>query len=156
MSRKRQELNGERGSPAPRVHLGIRITPQIKHALHTAAFQSGRSQSQEAEMRLEMSFRDDRMLDQMRVLVAGIVGELSGKVSAAPPSLDADATAGANHVTDPAVVDFIADKLRESYAGTTLTTDLSGMRHIIVPLAPADIDRIFFAPTILACAEDDS
>ena len=42
-----------------RVSLGLRVTAEIKSRLDAAAMISGRSQSQEAELRLEQSFRDD-------------------------------------------------------------------------------------------------
>jgi len=44
--------------PGERVPLGLRVTPQMKKMLEAAADASGRSQSQEAEHRLEMAFRD--------------------------------------------------------------------------------------------------
>ena len=48
--RKRQPKPGER------VSLGLRVTPGLKDALDNSAAHSGRSQSQEAEFRLEQSF----------------------------------------------------------------------------------------------------
>ena len=47
---QRQPEEGER------VQLSFRITPELKRALMAAAEKSGRSQSQEAEFRLEKSF----------------------------------------------------------------------------------------------------
>lgn len=41
---------------APRVPLGLRVTPETKKRLDDAARDAGRSQSQEAEMRLEHTF----------------------------------------------------------------------------------------------------
>jgi SOS-response transcriptional repressor LexA len=55
-----------RGRPTvgERVPLGLRVTPEMKQRLDAAAKRSGRSQSQEAEMRLERSFdRDDLLPD---------------------------------------------------------------------------------------------
>ena len=46
-------------NPGERVPLGLRVTPELKTRLDDAANQSGRSQSQEAELRLEQSFRQD-------------------------------------------------------------------------------------------------
>jgi hypothetical protein len=56
----------KRGRPTVglRVPLSLRVTPEFKERLDAAAEQSGRSQSQEAELRLERSFdRQDLLLD---------------------------------------------------------------------------------------------
>ena len=46
--------------------LGLRVTPEMKQRLDAAAEQSGRSQSQEAEFRLERSFdRNDLLTDTL-------------------------------------------------------------------------------------------
>jgi hypothetical protein len=45
--------------PGERVHLGFRVTPDMKNRVEAAAAASGRSISQEAEFRLERSFSDD-------------------------------------------------------------------------------------------------
>jgi len=45
-----------KAAPALRVPLGLRVTPDIKKRLDDAAKDNGRSQSQEAEMRLEHTF----------------------------------------------------------------------------------------------------
>ena len=42
--------------PGARVSLGLRVTAETKQRLDAAAEQSGRSQSQEAELRLEQTF----------------------------------------------------------------------------------------------------
>ena len=41
--------------------LSFRVTPELKRKLAEAAAKSGRGQSQEAEFRLEQSFREDRL-----------------------------------------------------------------------------------------------
>lgn len=51
--------------PATRVSLGLKVTPDIKMQIDAAARASGRTQSQEAEMRLEQSFRDEALLFQV-------------------------------------------------------------------------------------------
>lgn len=48
-----------------RVPLGLRVTAEMKIRLDQAAIQSGRSQSQEAEFRLERSFREDEIIDRL-------------------------------------------------------------------------------------------
>lgn len=45
--------------PGKRASLGLRVTAETKARLEIAAAASGRSQSQEAEIRLEASFRDE-------------------------------------------------------------------------------------------------
>jgi len=42
--------------PGPRVPLSLRVTPEAKRRLDAAATLSGRSQSQEAEIRIEQTF----------------------------------------------------------------------------------------------------
>lgn len=44
-----------------RVSLGLRVTAEIKSKLDDAAEKSGRSQSQEAELRLERSFINEKL-----------------------------------------------------------------------------------------------
>ena len=46
-------------APGSRVPLGLRVTADVKSRLDGAAEASGRSQSQEAELRLERSFHED-------------------------------------------------------------------------------------------------
>ncbi len=62
-----------------RVGVSYRVTPQVKRALDAAADASGRSLSQEAEMRLEASFflydRLDR-LERMVLLLGGGIAQL--------------------------------------------------------------------------------
>jgi len=47
-----------------RVSLGLKVTPEIKNQLDAEAKRNGRTQSQEAEARLENSFRNERVLDE--------------------------------------------------------------------------------------------
>src|SRR5215471_6704684 len=70
MTRKRQ---GRRRGPKPgeRVSLGLRVTPDMKKALDRAAERAGRSQSQEAELRLEQSFRDQASMINAMELTYG-------------------------------------------------------------------------------------
>ena len=48
--------------PGQRVPLGLRVTPRMKRQLEQAATKNGRSLSQEAEFRLEMSLSADHQL----------------------------------------------------------------------------------------------
>jgi hypothetical protein len=54
-----------------RVPLGLRVTPELKRRLDAAAEQSGRSQSQEAEFRLEHSFDHQDLLSEVLILEFG-------------------------------------------------------------------------------------
>ncbi len=45
------------GTAGQRNSLGLRVTAEIKRKLEAAALKSGRSQSQEAEFRIEQSFK---------------------------------------------------------------------------------------------------
>jgi len=57
--------------PGERVKLGLRVTPELKSQLDVAAKQSGRSQSQEAEFRLEQSFDRHDLLRSALILAYG-------------------------------------------------------------------------------------
>jgi hypothetical protein len=74
--RNRGGRPGREPDPGERVKLGLRVTPQMKARLDTAAKHSGRSQSQEAEFRLERSFdRQDLVRD---ALTSAYGAELAG------------------------------------------------------------------------------
>jgi hypothetical protein len=57
--------------PGERVSLGLRVTPDLKSTLDRAAKISGRSQSQEAEFRIERSFANQRLLTEALELAYG-------------------------------------------------------------------------------------
>ena len=54
-----------------RIMLGLRVTPEIKRRLDESAIASGRSQSQEAELRLEQSFREEDLLPSLLAAAYG-------------------------------------------------------------------------------------
>lgn len=64
-----------RKTPMPkkggRVHLGFRVTPETKRRLEMITAKTGRSQSQEAEHRLELSFHDQDLLPRVLQLACG-------------------------------------------------------------------------------------
>jgi predicted transcriptional regulator len=65
-----EEVKRGRGRPTvgERVPLGLRVTPELKQRLDAAAELSGRSQSQEAEFRIEHSFdRQDLLPDVLSI-----------------------------------------------------------------------------------------
>jgi hypothetical protein len=51
--------------PGERFQIGVRVTPDLKRRLDAAAEDSGRSQSQEAELRLERSFDREDLLTEV-------------------------------------------------------------------------------------------
>lgn len=57
--------------PGEKITISVRITPEMKQRLEEAAKESGRSQSQEAEFRLERSFDRSNLLGQVIELVYG-------------------------------------------------------------------------------------
>src|SRR4051812_44215955 len=57
---------GRKPQPAnqgQRVSLGLKVTPAIKNELDAAAKANGRTQSQEAEVRIEQTFRDQKTIE---------------------------------------------------------------------------------------------
>jgi hypothetical protein len=73
--------------PGERVHLGIRVTPELKGRIEEAAASKGRSQSQEAEFRIERSFDRTELLPEVLALayhskeIAGILMALGAAMS---------------------------------------------------------------------------
>lgn len=57
--------------PGERVHLGFRVTPELKDRVERAAQASGRSLSQESEFRLEFSFHREDLLEDALKLAYG-------------------------------------------------------------------------------------
>lgn len=74
MEKKRARMGRPTKPPSPgeRVSLGLRVTADIKRKLDEAAEQSGRSQSQEAELRLERSFE----LEHFEASIAEMINNL--------------------------------------------------------------------------------
>src|SRR5215472_18764726 len=57
--------------PGTRVSLGLKVTPDVKTRLDETAKNNGRTQSHEAEVRLERSFEDEDALDRAMLLAFG-------------------------------------------------------------------------------------
>ena len=57
--------------PGERFQLGVRVTAELKRKLDAAAEHSGRSQSQEAELRLEHTFDRQGLLSEVLALTYG-------------------------------------------------------------------------------------
>ena len=71
---KTKRKPGRPGRPrtvGERVPLGLRVTPELKAKLDSAAKDSGRSQSQEVELRLEQSLRSEGALYEALDLAYG-------------------------------------------------------------------------------------
>src|SRR5580704_325782 len=58
-------------SVGQRMSLGLKVTPEIKNKLDAACKLTGRTQSQEAEVRLEQTFRTENYVNQATVLAYG-------------------------------------------------------------------------------------
>src|SRR4051812_29212056 len=54
-----------------RTQIGIRVGADVKQSLDAAITESGRTQSQEAELRIELSFRTQQLLHQALELTYG-------------------------------------------------------------------------------------
>ena len=98
-----------------RIPLSMRITPETRDRLVAEAADNGRSITQEAELRLQQSFRDDRSLDQaldfkfggdMMAALLLIEGAFrQAEVECAWAKDLAGQPGGANWATDPYVFD---------------------------------------------------
>ena len=75
-SAKRTRRPPKPAEPGKRVSVGLKVTPQIKERLDRAAEETGRTQSQEAEVRLEQSFNREDLLGEAMTLAYG--RELAG------------------------------------------------------------------------------
>src|SRR5215210_4864077 len=63
---KTKKKAGRPPDPVQRVPISLRVTPDTKYRLDQLAAQSGRSLSQEAEMRLELTFeRENLVMDSL-------------------------------------------------------------------------------------------
>jgi hypothetical protein len=89
--------NRKSAEPGERVHLGFRVTPEMKRRVEDVANASGRSISQEAELRLERSFEQQRLLPEALELAYG--DELAGVLIAIAEAMN-DARLHARIVTD--------------------------------------------------------
>jgi hypothetical protein len=76
MARQHKRIGRPRKAPKPgtRVSLGLKVTSDIKNKLDRAAQASGRTQSQEAELRIERSFDRENLLVEALNLAYGRQG----------------------------------------------------------------------------------
>jgi hypothetical protein len=108
--------------PGTRAALGLRVTYAVKNQLDVAAKQNGRTQSQEAEVRLENSFRNERVLDEVIDLHFGHAnGDLLLSVFGAVLSAATEAWRTQSHtgdwIDDTATQKAVASLLRSLAAG---------------------------------------
>lgn len=61
-------------TPGTRASLGLKVTADLKARLEAAAAASGRTQSQEAEWRIDRSFREDEVMAELREIRAMLNG----------------------------------------------------------------------------------
>jgi hypothetical protein len=99
---KRRGRPSRAPEPGERVKLGLRVTPKLKQSLDTAAQNGGRSQSQEAEFRLEQSFdRGDLLSDALTLAyspeLAGLLLTIAAAIDNAARSASRAAPEDARH-----------------------------------------------------------
>jgi predicted transcriptional regulator len=70
-TKPRRGRRAKPAKPGERVSLGLKVRPEIKDRLDTDAKRSGRTQSQEAEARIEQSFYREGLLDDALELAFG-------------------------------------------------------------------------------------
>src|SRR5436190_7833300 len=68
---KRRGRKARSAKPGQRVSLGLKVTPTIKNKLDGEARLNGRTQSQEAEARIERTFDQQALLDEVMALAFG-------------------------------------------------------------------------------------
>lgn len=61
-------------TPGTRVGLGLRVKADTKARLIEGAKANSRSLSQEAEMRIERSFRDDEIIERLARIERALIG----------------------------------------------------------------------------------
>jgi hypothetical protein len=118
--------------------LGVRVSPAVKERLNQEATKSDRSLSAEAELRLEMSFRDELLLDSALELYGRGVGDLLrvlGSVMRGAGRRAAWAAAGSLEGAD----DWLQNSFARNQAIEAATTLLEGMR-------PKKEDRVYPQP----------
>jgi len=59
-------------APGERVPMSFRVTPELKRQMDAAAAATGRSVTAEIELRLEQSFRDDRIEAQLAEILRAV------------------------------------------------------------------------------------
>jgi hypothetical protein len=118
--------------PGTRTQIGIRVGASVKQALDTAMRQTGRTQSQEAEFRLEMSFQTERLLDQALELAYGseaaailmILARLITKIGRVTMLM----SSGGTFEAMAAMADWVSDPCAYSQAAKTIADILEALK----------------------------
>jgi DNA end-binding protein Ku len=85
--------------PGERAQLSFRVTAELKRRLDAAADESGRSQSQEAEFRLERSFDRQDLLSEVQRLLGPIAERMRREYDRANPILATEVQPGGSMAT---------------------------------------------------------
>jgi hypothetical protein len=110
--------------------MSLRVTPDMKERLERAAVNTGRSLSQEAELRLERTFRDDDLLSQLMGAAYGeklaavlmIIGETMSAVGPTVAHVETQTPEGAeNWLKSPVAFDQ-ASKAAQAVLGALAPT----------------------------------
>lgn len=111
-----------------RVSLGLKVSPAIKTRIDAAAKENGRTQSQEAEARIERTFREDRLLTEL--LEAAYGRRLAGILLTLGSAMKTAGTVGAfrSTFTLDAVVEWPSNPYAFDQAVTAATRLLEAMR----------------------------
>ena len=124
----KSKRNSEQGE---RVHLGFRVTPEMKRRVEDAAHGSGRSISQEAELRLERSFEQQRLLPEVLELAYGT--ELAGLLISIAEAMNQAQLAGQ--------ITSLEDHPRWSDDAFSFDTVVVAAQAVLEALRPAGVVR---------------
>jgi hypothetical protein len=124
--------------PGTRTQIGVRVGADVKRMLDDAMKRSGRTQSQEAELRLEVSLRDEALLDSALELYGHGVGDLLRVLGTAMRNAGRRAAWAATGSFD-AIDDWLHDPFARNQAIDAATTLLEGLR-------PKQEDRLYRQP----------
>ena len=120
-----------------RVSLGLKVTSDIKQRLDAVAKLNGRTQSQEAEARLERTFQDEQLLPQLLEIAYG--REVAGLLLALGSVMrDAGQHAGVRSLnTFSGAAEWFANPIAYEEARTAAETVLNALRPAADELAKA-------------------
>lgn len=113
--------------PGTRTQIGVRVGAGVKRMLDDAMKNSGRTQSQEAELRLEVSLRDEVLLDSALELYGHGVGDLFRVLGTEMQNAGRRAAWAATGSFE-AIDDWLQNPFARNQAIDAATTLLEGMR----------------------------
>jgi TraY domain-containing protein len=138
-------------NPGQRASLGLKVTPEIKRKLDLAAQANGRTQSQEAEVRLENSFRDERLMVDAMVLVygrrlTGLLLELGDLLSEVGRHVGFEVTgslvAAENWLSDPKAYDEAVKAAMDLLEALRPPGAILPMRNMTAPPGTPDLQKV--------------